>query len=299
MQKKIERKALIVSSIINFIITGAGIWVFSVTKIQALFLDFFFSLIVFMSSILAIIISKASTRKVKSYPDGLSFLEPLYAILKSLLTLILLIVSAILVSMTAYQYFAYGNGEAMNIRPVLPYSISMVILCFGLSFFNKKQNMKIGNISTILTAESKSNFIDGLQSFGIGIAIVLLNLIDVNSNLGFLHYTGDFFITVTLVLLSLKTPVKVIITAFRELSNGTICDDEIKTDINKIVNAHLSGISVYNRCDVFKVGMFINVRIFITGEINNEIFLKLLQARLRMIKELGLSYENIKITFAF
>lgn len=299
MQKEIERKSLIASSIINFIITGAGIWVLSVTKIQALFVDFFFSLIVFVSSILAIIISKASTKKARSYPDGLHFLEPLYAILKSLLTLALLVISVILVSISAYEYFVCGIGEPMNIRPVLPYSISMMILCFGLSFFNKMQNKKIGYVSTILTAESKSNFIDGLQTVGIGIAVIFLYLIDIDSYLGFLHYVGDFFITVALVLLSLKTPVKVITASFKELSNGTIYDNEIKTNINGIVNVHLNNVSKYSRCDVFKVGMYLKVRIFLTGEVSAELFSKLTQARKGMIKELKMSYENIEVIFAF
>ena len=298
MQKEIERKSLLVSSSINFIITGAGIWVFSVTKIQSLFLDCFFSLIVFISSILAIIISKSSTQKTRSYPDGLHFLEPLYAVLKSVLTLTLLIVSASLVSITAYKYFVYGIGEPMNIRPVLPYTISMVVLCFGLSFFTKMQNMKIGNISTILTTESKSNFIDGLQSLGIGIGIIFLYLIDINSNLGFLHYTGDFFITMILVILSLKVPIKVIITSFKELSNGT-ASGNLETDINNIVHHHLNSILEYHRCDIFKVGTYIKVRVFLRDKMNEDLFWKLTQARLLMIKELNVSYENIEIIFTF
>ncbi len=62
-QKQIERKSLIVSSIVNLIIAGAGAWVFAVTHIQALFLDFFFSFIAVISSVVAIIISHASKKK--------------------------------------------------------------------------------------------------------------------------------------------------------------------------------------------------------------------------------------------
>jgi predicted Co/Zn/Cd cation transporter (cation efflux family) len=58
-----------------------NIWVFSVTKIQAIFIDGVFSLIGLISLILAAVLSKESRRKTKSYPDGLVFLEPLYAIL--------------------------------------------------------------------------------------------------------------------------------------------------------------------------------------------------------------------------
>ena len=299
MQKAIERKSLIMSSIINFIITGAGIWIFATTNIQALFVDCFFSLIIFISSILAVFISKVSIKKVKSYPDGLYFLEPLYAILKSLLILSLLGISTVIVSIASYKYFVYGIGEPMNFGAVLPYTISMTILCLGLSFFNKVQNEKIGNMSSILTVESKANFIDGIQSLGIGVAIICLYFIDINSSLGFLHFTGDFFITIILVLLSLKAPIKVIITSFRELSNGVICDSDMEANINEVVNVYLNDVSKWSRCDIFKVGMYIKVRIFLTDEVNRNLFLKLTQTRQKMDKKLNKSYENIEIVFVF
>lgn len=298
-QKEIERKSLIVSSIVNCFITGAGVWVFTVTHIKALFIDCFFSLIGFISSMLAVVISKASKKRTKLYPDGIYFLEPLYAILKSLLTLTLLIISVVATSITAYEYFAHGTGSPMNIGPVLPYTTSMVILCFGLGFFNKAQNKKINNVSTILTAESKSNFIDGLQSFGVGVAIVFLYLIDVNGPLGFLHYTGDFFITVVLVLISLKQPIKVLITSFMELTNGTTNNSEIRNNINNTVNAHLDNIVQRKQCDIFKVGMHIKVRISLLNEINQDTVQKLIEARQKIIDELRKTYDSLKIDFVF
>lgn len=298
-QKQIERKSLIVSSIANLIIAGAGAWVFAVTHIQALFLDFFFSFIAMISSMLAVVISKLSKKRTISYPDGLYFLEPLYAILKSLLTLSLLVVSVVATSTTAYAYFAHGAGNPMNIGPVLPYTISMVVLCFGLGFFNKTQNKKINNISTILNAESKSNFIDGLQSMGVGVAIVFLKLIDINSSLGFLHYTGDFFITVVLVLISLKQPMRVLIYSFMELSNGTSNNSEIRNNINNTVNAHLDDIVQKKQCDIFKVGMHIKVRISLLNEINQDTVQKLIEARQKIIDELRKTYDSLKIDFVF
>jgi predicted Co/Zn/Cd cation transporter (cation efflux family) len=102
-QKEIERKSLIVSSIVNSVIASAGIWAFFATHIQALFLDSFFSVIGLISSSLAVVISRASKKKTTFYPDGIYFLEPLYAILKSLLTLAMLIFSVAATSMAAYE----------------------------------------------------------------------------------------------------------------------------------------------------------------------------------------------------
>lgn len=298
-QKQIEKKSLIVSSIVNLIIAGAGAWVFAVTHIQALFLDFFFSFIAVMSSVVAIIISHASKKKTISYPGGLYFLEPLYAILKSLLTLSLLVVSVVGTSTTAYGYFADGVGSPMNIGPVLPYTISMVVLCFGLGFFNKAQNKKINNISTILTAESKSNFIDGLQSMGVGVAIVFLSFIDINSPLGFLHYTGDFFITVVLVLISLKEPLKVLISAFKELSGGTTDDKAVKSNVNRVITSNFASVKERIRSDVFKVGMHIKVRISLLDEINQDTLSRLVKAQQKTIEELRKTYDSLEVDLVF
>ena len=66
-QKQIERNTLLVGVIVNLIMSGVGLWVFLVTDIQALFLDFFFSFIATLSAISALVISKASKRKTKYY----------------------------------------------------------------------------------------------------------------------------------------------------------------------------------------------------------------------------------------
>lgn len=84
--KKIERKSLIVSSIVNGLSGTAGLAVYIMTGLNALLLDGVFSLIAFVSSMVAFYISKNSHRKTTTFPQGLYFLEPLYAIMKSLAT---------------------------------------------------------------------------------------------------------------------------------------------------------------------------------------------------------------------
>ena len=41
-QKQIENRALIVTTVVNAIITGAGIWMYFLTDLQMMFLDGFF-----------------------------------------------------------------------------------------------------------------------------------------------------------------------------------------------------------------------------------------------------------------
>lgn len=298
-QKDIEKNALFVSTITNFIITLAGVWVYWTTGIQALFLDCVFSLIAFVSTIIATFISKKSQTKLKAYPKGLHFLEPLYAILKSLLILSLLSISFIATFQTAYEYFFNGIGDVMNTEPVLPYTFAMVVLCFGLGIYNKRQNSKINNTSTILTAESKGNFIDGLQSLGIGMAVLMLYFVDKQGALGFLWYTGDFFITAILVIISIKEPITVFISSFKELSKGLTNDKQISSYVNGVVNECINTIVKESYCEIIKVGMYIDVKIIIKDDISQDTYNKLKKARGNIYNELIKEYENISISYEF
>ena len=288
-----------VSTVINAVITGAGLWAFMASGLQALFVDFFFSFIALVSTVLAAVISKQSPKKTRAYPDGLAFLAPLYGILKSLLTLVFLLLSAGLASMAAYRYFAQGIGEPIHVGPVLPYSFSMGGLCFGLGLFNRGQNRKINKLSTMLAVEAKSNFIDGLQSLGIGIAAVCLPFVDSNGSLAFLHYTADFFITMALVLLSLAPPIKMIKRSFRELSRGVTDDAAIRAAIDRVMNRHLGDGDLYERCDVFKIGMHLEIRVLLHSDANQDTIRRLTEARRMVLAELKTTYDSVALSFAF
>lgn len=288
-QKQVEHRALIVSAATYVFIAGAGLWAWLVTDIQALFLDFFFSFIALISSVAAALIAKVSCKRSKRYPDGLWFLEPLYAILKSLLTLALLVTSVAGTGKSAYLYFTKGIGSVMNTGPVLPYALTMVVTCFGLGLYNQAQNKRINGTSTILKAESKTNFVDGIQSLGIGISIVMLQLIDVNSEWGFLHYTGDFFVTFALVLASLKEPVTVLRESFGELSGAVTMEKSIQDTVYASVLRCFG----QSRTEVRKIGMLVKIKLFVI--IPEAQPTDLLQKRDALMKELSEVYENLEV----
>lgn len=298
-QKQIEKKSLIISAFVNFIIAGAGFWAYQTTGLQALFLDFFFSLIAFISLIFASIISNYSHKKTKTYPEGLFFLEPLYAILKSLLVIFLLMTSVWTTFKSASAYFLDGTGSVMQLGPVLPYTILMVILCFGLGIFNHLQNKKINQVSVLLNAESKSNLIDSVQSLGIGIAVLILLAIDINGPLGFLHYTGDFFITVILSLVSIKEPIKILISSFIELSKGTTKDSRIKKMIDQTMKANFGSLANHLKYEIYKTGTSIKVEIALNEPLSSIQSQKILEARDKIQTILTKSYENISVRFQF
>ena len=73
------------------------------------------------------------------------FLEPFYAIIKSLLMLGLLIFSLYESGMSALEYVKTGSGNTINPWIIIPYTIAMVAICLSLSFYNKKQKPRSMN----------------------------------------------------------------------------------------------------------------------------------------------------------
>lgn len=135
---------------------------------------------------------KNSHRKTTTFPQGLYFLEPLYAIMKSLATLLLLLFAVLETSTTAFAYFVNGIGHTMTTGPVVPYTITMFLVCMGLYFYNRHMSARLNHMSIIIQAESKGNLVDGLISGAIGLAVILLHFIPISSPLGFYITQGTF-----------------------------------------------------------------------------------------------------------
>ena len=306
-QKKHEHRALIVGIIFNIVMGVAGICVYHVTKIEALFLDAYFTLVAVLSGIVAVIISKRSSIKSKSFPYGHYFLEPLYAVLKSMLTLVLLGYTTISVTKKAMDYFLYGIGEVMNYGPVIPYEIIMVVMCFSLSCFYWRQNKRTNDTSTMLAAEARSTIIDGIMSGGIGVGVILMVLLNGSgadgvgseSPFSFLLYTGDFFITITLVAFSVKEPVKLLKEAFIELTNGIVTNETLKAPIVRIVSKHLPENTELKDCHIHKVGMHFRISVYLHSRSNNIDKAELHEKVVSIEDELSHEYENTSVSFAF
>ncbi|MGT2963776.1 cation transporter [Streptococcus acidominimus] len=298
LQKRIEQRSLIVNFIMTFIVSLAGIIVYFITDIQALLLDGFFSFISFLSAIIGIYISRISHKKTTRYPHGLHFLEPLYAIFKSILILLLLILALINASETALHYMITGEGDPLLVGPIFPYTLFVVSLCFALSFYNHSQNKKIHFLSTILKAETKGSLIDGLQSLGAGLAFCLLYIIDINGALGFLHYTADFFITSISVICLLPEPAKMLHTAFIELSHGLTTDQEITDPIDDLILQHFRPLLPHFNYQIIKVGMDLRVKIYVEDH-DETLLSRMLAPHPSFIEKLQELYPNAKAAIIY
>ncbi|MGT2933238.1 cation transporter [Streptococcus catagoni] len=297
--KKIEKQALGVSTGVNFVNASAGIFVYIITGLNALLLDSVFSVIGFISSIAAVYIAKNSHKKTETYPNGMYFLEPLFGVLKSIATIMLLVIALLESSAVAYAYFVYGEGDPLITGPVLPYTLITGFLCFALAFYNRYKNKSIHNMSTMLKAESKANLIDGIISIGIGITVLILSFININGQLGFLHYTADFFITVILVLLSIKEPVDILIHSFKEFANSTVQNQAISEKVMEVFRENLHDYKDDLDINIHKQGMHINVRVFIINIEDIETIEELAKEKANLLNQLRKSFEQISLEFTF
>lgn len=285
-QKHIENRALIVTTIVNTVVAGAGVWMYFITGLHTMFLDGFFSLIALISTVIALLISKLSSIRTKYYPHGLYFLEPLYAVFKSVLLIGMMIYAILSSFQTAIQYFLYKQGTVMETAPVPLYAVAMTVLCLGLAVFNRSQYKQTNCTSTMLRAEAQTNLIDGLQSLGIGVAVIILRFIPLDSMFGFLHYTGDFFIVSVLVATSIKDPFVILFDSFRELTGGVTKD----TDICNVVS-NATGLEP-TEFIIYKTGMRLRVCIPVSEITKWKSDQK--EAALQIIRQ---KYENAEIDY--
>ena len=263
--KQIERKSLGVGIIINILMVVAGAIVFFMTGLKAMFLDTTFTVISVVSGLVATYLSSRTVRTTERFPNGMFALEPIYAICKAIFTLSLLVFSFLDVAQVAWDYFVLGVGERASFGPVVIYQILTVATCFGLLMYYRRQNARIGDSSMMLRAEAQSTLVDGMISFGIGLAAVVLVLLPAGGPLDFLHYTGDFFITTVIVILAVKEPVEVLRDAFVELVGGVHDDDETNTFVEQAAQRHLPANTEYEKTMIFKTGMNYTVDVYLAG----------------------------------
>lgn len=298
-QKKIERKALVIGIVVNIVMVIAGFIVFFMTGLKAMFLDAAFTVISVVSCGVAALLSAKTVRTTERFPNGMFALEPIYAICKAIFTLSLLAFSFLDVLQIAIDYFFFHTGEPAEFGPVVFYQIGSVTVCLLLVWYYRRMNRRIGNVSTMLRAEANGTFIDGMISLGIGIVAVVVWLLPANSPLDFLRYTGDFFITTAIVILTVKEPVIVLKDAFVELVGGVHSDEELEGFVEETVGRYLPGGLKYVKSQIFKTGMNFDVQVFLAGAGETISVDALVKSREEMEKALKGKMHLVNVDFVF
>ncbi len=272
----------------------AGWYMFLKTDIDALFLDANFSLISALGCIAAILISKYSDKKTKRFPNGMHFLEPLYATLKGFLSLSLIVIAGISAIYKLYDFLFLDKGTILEMGDILYYSLLMIFLCFLLSFVFKFFNKKIDERSTMLGVESKASFVDGVISFGLGIAILLITFLPKEGNTLFVYYIGDAVITIFLIIFTISTPIDAFKESFTEVMYGTIRKGEVKNYIEKTIELENNNFKylMINNVNIHKVGKKLDVVVNLSVNYNVEVG-EILNFRIKLLKTLQEKYKNV------
>lgn len=259
-QKLLERKALIVGIVINVLQVLAGMAVFFMTGLKAMFLDFSFTAISVLSGMVAVYLSSRTVRTTERFPNGMFALEPIYAICKAIFTMSLLVYSLIDVCRVAYDYFVFGSGERIETGPVVIYEILTVIVCFSLYTYYRRSNRSIGDSSTMLTAECKSTLVDGSMSFGIGVVAIFLMLLP---------------------------------------AGGVHDDDETNAYVEAEAQRHLPANTDYEQTLIFKTGMNYTVDVYLSGIGETIDVADLIECKRSLEKELSKRLHIVDVDFVF
>ena len=235
----IEKQALRVGAVINFIMALAGWLAYYLSNSQALFLDGNFSFLMFISLFVAIKVSDVKAKKTELFPYGQFVYEALYSLLKGIMIIGVLLVTFIQNTSAIFHFISGGEAHLLNTKVIFIYSVSMVIFCFSSAIYYRFQNKKISNSSTILRAEYSSAIVDGFMSAGIGVALVSIRFVSLEGSFGFFHYIGDSLLVILLCLILGKGPIFLVRDSFIELAGGTLQDKSNRVHIEGILHKHL------------------------------------------------------------
>ena len=290
----IEKRALIVGAVINFIMALSGWLAYYFSHSQALLLDGNFSFIVFLTTLVAIKISSIKSNRTELFPFGLFVYEALYSLLKGVM-----IVGMLLMALTdnvsrILHYLSGEEASLLNTEVILFYALSMTLICFGMAAFYRHQNSQVNNSSTLLRTEYSAAIIDGFMSAGIGVALVGISFLDLEGGLGFLNYIGDALLVIILVVFLGKQPFILIRDSFIEIAGGTLQNQAEKKNIESILENHLSSDDLLTGNYISKTGSSYLVVAYINAQAFDEVgFEKMREMKGLIIKELKVSHQDV------
>lgn len=290
---KIEKHALIVGAIINFIMALSGWFAYHLSNSQALLLDGNFSFIIFLSTLVAIKISSIKSNKTELFPFGQFVYEALYSLLKGVMIIGMLLVAFTDNVSKIFHFINAGKATLLNTEVILIYSLSMTFLCFFMAVYYKHQNNQANNSSTILRAEYSAAIIDGFMSASIGVALVGMSYFSIEGSLGFLNYIGDAILVVFLVVLLGKEPFVLVRDSFVEIAGGTLQNQVEKKNIESILENHLSFDKLLTNSYISKTGSSYLVVAYINAQALEKVGFKEIQKiKALIIKDLKENYQD-------
>ena len=171
-----ERMALYWGIAINIFSSVLGILFFVFTKSQTLFLDGFISLILCVSTIVSVIVTKILNKKdSEKYPLGRYAIENLFLIFRAILMLGIITYSIIEGSITIYKFSNGTLVDDLNINylTMIIYCILMAGSCLAITSIYTHYNKKLDTPSEIIKLEIISSIYDGLVTLFATISLLV------------------------------------------------------------------------------------------------------------------------------
>ena len=267
----IENRSLLVGAIANLFMAFLAWATYYLSNSEAILLDGNYSFIMFIGVMVALKISVIKARRTKVFPLGQFFYESLYSFIKGLMILGVLIMS---VATAIIRIITYIGGESENIPmlipdPILYYALICAGICYGVSYFYKVRNKRLGNQSILLNTEQKATFVDGTLSLGIAVGIFLLTRSGGGSDGGFIAYLADSIFVLILASFLIREPIIIIKNAVIELAGGTLQNETQRAHFEQVVHENIVEPLTIEGLFMSKNGSKYIVLIYVTTQAEN------------------------------
>lgn len=224
---KAENKILKFSALGGLFFAVLGIaWGWAIDSEMIAF-DGLYSLISLFLAIIAIMVTNFINKTdVNKYPFGKSALEPILVIVKSV---VLLIMCLITLSNAVKEIMAGGNNVDASFA--LGYALISSIGCSFVYFYVRKTSKKLN--SEIVRAESSQWLMDTILSVGVLIGFFISIILNYTGFEALSKYVDPGMVIIA-SLIFLKVPITSLVESFREL----VCvkaDEEINEEIYSLV----------------------------------------------------------------
>ncbi|MGE8428165.1 MAG: cation transporter [Sphingobacterium sp.] len=295
-QAQIEKRALLIGSMIYLIMGSFGWYTHYISKSEAMLLEGNYNMVNALASLIGYYVVQIRHRKTETFPLGQFVYESLYALIKGILILGILTAALWENSVKIYDYFKYSVVHQVNKDPIVYMVILSVLLSFFLAYFYHYSNKQTGNSSTMLATDKKAALIDGYLSIFGGGSLLLMIYIGQNFNgLEFLQYIGDALVVLIFEIIMIREPFKIIKENFVELAGGQLQSDKDCEFISHVVKKDpMNGFNIINNY-ITKVGSMYVVTIFINPIDNCVSMQEISVYRRRLMKILGARYNNLTI----
>ena len=240
-----ERRALYWGIAINIFSSVLGILFFVFTKSQTLFLDGFISLILCVSTIVSVIVTKILNKKdSEKYPLGRYAIENLFLIFRAILMLGIITYSIIEGSITIYKFSNVTLVYDLNINylTMIIYCILMVGSCLAITSIYTHYNKKLDTPSEIIKLEIISSIYDGLVTLFATISLLVFTYVPF---LEPIQPIGDSIVVIILSCFYMIIPIKEIINQLKILTDKRQNQD-IEKQIKKFVYEEFTNFKIYD-----------------------------------------------------